>query len=91
MPNPAEEQDLIALNAPLLAAIPESEDRDVFDPEQTISKLYLCQSQCAATLSMQSDIISQGMVVPCTYIGIAMVFVFIKKFNFTFNFTALNM
>ena len=87
MPNPAEEQDLIALNEPLLAGIPVTEDRDVFDPDQTMSKLlYLCQSQCAATLSIQSDIsiLSQGMVEPCAVC-------ILPYFGFTFNFTALNM
>ena len=36
IPNPEEERDLQALNRPLLDAVPESLDFDVFDPDQTI-------------------------------------------------------
>ena len=64
MPNPAEELDLIELNAPLLAAVPESADRNVTDPDQTIGMLYLHQSQCAATLNMYSEYNYNIMAIP---------------------------
>ena len=38
VPNPEEERDLAALNSPLLDAVPESEDPNVFDPNQTMGK-----------------------------------------------------
>jgi hypothetical protein len=37
IPNPEEEQDLIALNRPLLDSVPLSEDHDVFEPNQTMT------------------------------------------------------
>ena len=38
IPNPEEERDLAELNAPLLDAVPESEDLNVTDPNPIIRK-----------------------------------------------------